>query len=102
MSSNDLFEKDILDISFVDLLALLASKKSKYRLEEILSDPCKSRFLKRIKAVKVEEDECKFSTEFGVRIALAGISWIAVVVPERREELKKIASILLEIYRTYG
>ena len=103
MSSNDLFEKDILDISFVDLLALLASKKSKYRLEEILSDPCKSRFLKRIKAVKIDEnDECRFSTEFGVRVALAGISWIAVVVPERREELKKIASILLEIYRTYG
>lgn len=99
---SELFEKDPLDISYLDLLAFLVSKKTKYKLEEILEDPCKSRFLKRVKAVKVEDDECRLSTEFGVRMALAAISWIAYVAPETVEKLKQVASILLEIMEEYG
>ena len=102
MGSNELFEKDVLDISFIDLLEFLAGRVTRYRLEEILSEPCKSRFLRRVKAIKIVDGECRFSTEFGVRVALAGISWIAFIVPEKREELKRIVSILLEIYRVYG
>jgi len=97
-----LFEKDLLDISFWDLLEYLVSKRTKYKLEELLENPCKSRFLKKIKAVKEEDEECKFSTEFGVRVALAALSWIYSLAPERAEDIKKIVSILLEIYSEYG
>jgi len=97
-----LFEKDILEIHYMDLLQLLASRMTKYRLEEILAEPCKSKFLRKIKAVKIEDNDCRFSVEFGVRVALAALSWLAVTAPDRVEDLKRIASILLEILSEYG
>jgi len=97
-----LFEKDLLEISYRELLEILVSRKTRYKLNEVLANPCKSRFLKNIRAVKVEDDKCEYSVEFGVRVALAGISWIAMVAPETMPQLKQIASILLDIYYKHG
>jgi len=97
-----LFEKDVLDIHYLDLLEILVSKKTKYRLEEVLAEPCKSKLLRNIKAVKIEDNDCRFSVEFGVRVALAAVSWIAAVYPERSDDLKKVVAILLDILSEHG
>lgn len=94
-----LFEKDILEISFLDLLRYLAGRrKVRYQIEEYLyGDPCSSKFLRSIKAVVKEGDECRLSVEFGVRIALAALTWIAFVEPRTADKVKNIIKELLYI-----
>jgi len=102
MIAMSLFEKDLLDLSYWDLLELIASRRTKQKIEDLFEDPCKSRFLKNIRLVKEEDGECRFSSEFAVRIALAALTWIVHIAPDKTDVVKDIISKLLEIYSEVG